>query len=146
MTNREREALDRFITGNYGEDQHKDAWGVCSHCGRNVTENEYTSGESTCCHSDVVGEEDYNLKQEPDEPQEEDLVTNDYVNFWRHGMGDNRPAVMVPIDAEGFESGKTWRQCVREYMEWQEDSGNQYWPNVWFISDHGNSVLLSLED
>lgn len=107
MTNREREALDRHITGNYGEDQFKGM---------------------------------------DEEPQEEDLVTNDYVTFWRHGMNDRNPVFIVPIDAEGFESGKTWQQCVREYMEWQEDSGNQYWPNVWFISDHGNSVLLSLEE
>lgn len=105
MTNRERESLDRHITGNYGEDQFRD------------------------------------YPEEPDEPQEEDLVTNDYVTFWRHGMSDRQPVIMVPIDAEGFESGKTWQQCVREYME-----RTQFWPDIWFISDHGNYVLLSLED
>lgn len=32
---------------------------VCSKCGRTVTQAEYNSGESTCCHEGVVAEEDY---------------------------------------------------------------------------------------
>lgn len=32
---------------------------VCSWCGRTVTEREYSSGESTCCHKEVTAEEFY---------------------------------------------------------------------------------------
>jgi hypothetical protein len=32
---------------------------VCFRCGRTVTEAEYSCGESTCCHADVIPEEEY---------------------------------------------------------------------------------------
>jgi len=32
---------------------------VCSECGNNMTEGEYSSGRSNCCKADVCGEEDF---------------------------------------------------------------------------------------
>lgn len=71
---------------------------------------------------------------EPDEPQEGDLVTEDHQRFFRFGMNDRWPVVRVSEDED-------WRIHVKAYMD-----RAMYWPNVWFISDHGNAHLLSLED
>ena len=32
---------------------------VCSDCGKTVTEDEYSKGDTDCCQAMVVGEEDY---------------------------------------------------------------------------------------
>lgn len=32
---------------------------VCSECGRTVTQAEYSSGETNCCHAEVIPEEDF---------------------------------------------------------------------------------------
>jgi hypothetical protein len=95
-----------------------------------------------CGHPFPAGSEDdticpdclYGDLGEPDEPQEEDLVTDDHRQFFRFGMSDCRPVVQVP-------EAEDWRIHVKAYM-----NRTMYWPNVWFISDHGNAHLLSLED
>ena len=87
------------------------------------------SEDDTICPDCLYGELD-----EPDEPQEEDLVTDDHQRFFRFGMSDRRPVVQVPEDED-------WRIHVKAYM-----NRTMYWPNVWFISDHGNAHLLSLEE
>jgi hypothetical protein len=68
------------------------------------------------------------------EPEEEDLVTADHRQFFVVGSSNRRPAVTVP-------DGDDWRPYVRDFMEKE-----RFFPNVWFISDHGNSHLLNWED
>ena len=34
---------------------------LCSNCGRTVTENEYCSGETTCCKALVIVEEEHGI-------------------------------------------------------------------------------------
>lgn len=65
-------------------------------------------------------------------PTYEDLVTEDHRNFYRYGMDDRKPVVSV-------EDGDDWRAAVKAYMD-----KTRYWPNVWFISDHGNAHLMDL--
>ena len=96
---------------------------ICSHSFQTSSEHE------TICPDCLYGD-----LGEPHEPQEEDLVTDDHQRFFRFGMSNRKPVVQVPEDED-------WREHVKAYMD-----RTMYWPNVWFISDHGNAHLLSLED
>jgi hypothetical protein len=69
---------------------------------------------------------------EPDGPEDEDLVTKDHVHFYEHGGPRRGPVVTV-------ELGQDWRRAVVAWMREQ-----QFYPNVWFLSDHGNAHLLDL--
>ena len=37
--------------------------------------------------------------------------------------------------------GEDWREAVKAYCDAQ-----QFWPNVWFVSDHGNAHLVDMLD
>lgn len=74
------------------------------------------------------------VEEEPDEPAEGDLTTEDHIRFWQHQYGYRVPVVIVPGEED-------WCPHVKAWMDKE-----QYWPNVWFCSDHGNWLLLSLED
>lgn len=83
------------------------------------------------------------------EPEEDDLRTDDHVNFYQNGkrvltlqvrekprrVGESWPT----RDAEEGELSdeQIWKQ-LREYME-----RTGFFPNVWWISDHGNAHLLT---
>lgn len=66
---------------------------------------------------------------EPSEPDEDEITTEDHRHFYCF----RRCIVTVGDDDE-------WQAAVKAWMEKE-----QYWPNVWFISDHGNAHLLSLD-
>jgi hypothetical protein len=68
---------------------------------------------------------------DPDEPEECDLVTYDHVYFWEVGGTTGQPVLIV---GEGQELWPT----LEAYMDAQE-----FWPNVWFVSDHGNAHLMT---
>ena len=70
----------------------------------------------------------------PDEPQEGDWVTEDHVTFVQYGYLNQQERGLVVRD------GKDWRAVLRAAMD-QE----QFWPDVWFLSDHGNWHPLSVE-
>jgi hypothetical protein len=70
-----------------------------------------------------------------DEPEEDDYVTTDHRHFYQYG----KLAVTVPMKDE-FEA-EDWRPHVAAHM-----NTNLYWPSVYLISDHGNSILLSMVD
>lgn len=72
---------------------------------------------------------------EPTEPDEEDLVTEDHRRFYSHG-GASRLAVEVDE-----ERGWDWQTTVRDWME-----RNNFYPNVWQLDDHGGFTLLSWDD
>lgn len=65
------------VNKDKGEEPHHGA--VCNNCGRTVSMNEYTSGESKCCKNDVVSEEEYGNKD-----------TTDYKNFGK-GAKSQKP-------------------------------------------------------
>jgi hypothetical protein len=73
---------------------------------------------------------------EPGEPEEGDYVTEDdascaVMHFREHGTGKLQLSVKV--------DEKDWRRAVKDHMDRE-----QFWPNVWFVSDHGNAHLLSV--
>lgn len=80
------------------------------------------------------GEVEQEEEEEPEYQLEEgDWVTEDHRTFREH-LGGSRS---VPIEVGDDED---WRDVVKERME-----ADQFWPNVWSLSDHGNLHLLSLE-
>lgn len=98
--------------------------GECPDCQEPIPDECEAGDECEGCGH--VFKEDYKL----DEPDEDDYVTYDHINFYQYGK------VVVSV-----EDGYDWKNAVREHMKTQ-----QFWPSVWAISDHGNSVLLSLQD
>lgn len=74
-------------------------------------------------------DEDQDSDDEPQEPEEGDWVTEDHITF--RVVGERR-TMIVP-------DGEDWRAALRERME-----AEKYFPNAWFISDHGNAHLLDL--
>jgi hypothetical protein len=67
------------------------------------------------------------VSDEPLEPEPEDWVTEDYVNFSAHESLARWQAT----------SPETWAKELAEHM-----TESNFWPNVWHVSDHGNYELL----
>lgn len=106
----------------------KDAWvgsstGTCSECLQVIIANSAPEDEED---DEPEGEP----LPEPTEPEEGDWVTDDYIKFREFGI--HRFFNVPP--------GERWQHTVSARM--QKES---FWPNVWFLSDHGNYELLSLE-
>lgn len=97
---------------------------------------------------------------EPTEPQEDDITTTDHETFYQngkpvlwltaYGVSDdydrvlekgNRWVLALNNGTQITILAKTCEQAVRQYME-----RSQFWPNVWFISDHGNAHLMTLTE
>jgi hypothetical protein len=92
----------------------------CDCCGQLF---EAGSEDNDTCASCVHGESDV--------PEEGDLVTEDHRRFYEIG-GTRGPALVVGEHDD-------WRQAVMAHMDAQ-----QFWPNLWFRSDHGNMHQLLL--
>jgi len=93
---------------------------------------------------------------EPTEPQEGDITTSDDRHFYMHGK------LCLEL-IEGHSSGEYWRahkghmsrgatwidlgrfasveQAIKAYMVLEN-----YFPNAWTISDHGNAHLMDLTE
>jgi hypothetical protein len=85
-------------------------------------------GNQTLSCSDCGRELDYHTEQ-PDEPEEGDLTTENFCEWFQ----DGKKVLVCETDE--------WATEVKAYMD-----RDQFWPNVWWISDHGNPHLLTLED
>lgn len=98
----------------------------CSICDQEI---EADSTTETCpeCLRVVVA----NSVEEPDEPDEGDWITEDHIVFRECG---GKGVIRIPL-------GGPWQPAVRDRMERE-----QFWPNVWLLSDHGNYHLMSLDE
>lgn len=74
-------------------------------------------------------------EEEPSEPEEGDWVTKDYHEFTQHQYPNAHRDRVILNDEDN------WREALKAIME-----VDQFWPNVWHLSDHGNWLLLSLEE
>jgi hypothetical protein len=121
-------------------DDEDDSDDVCSECGETLDKD--CMGEMRCPNCDGPcphcydgggpgADDDDDSDSEPDEPEDEDWVTEDHVTFREQG---GRGVIVVP-------DGQDWRTVVKARME---EEG--FYPNVWFISDHGNAHLLNVDD
>lgn len=67
----------------------------------------------------------------PSEPEEGDYTTSDHRHFYQYG----KRVLTAPAGAE-------WDVVVMLLMEHME--AQSFFPNVWFISDHGNPHLIDI--
>lgn len=74
----------------------------------------------------------YGGDEEPSEPEEGDITTADHVHFYCNGK-------LLPIDLTRDSTTEDMWKALRGYM-----AATHYWPNVWFISDHGNAHLMTM--
>ena len=65
-----------------------------------------------------------------DEPEEGDYTTEDHGHFYQFG----KLTVVVSEDEE-------WPHTLKTHMDHE-----RFWPNVWFVSDHGNAHLIDMFD
>lgn len=64
------------------------------------------------------------------EPEDEDITTSDHRRFYQSHK------LWLEIDED-----EDMVAAIQARME-----KDRFWPNVWFISDHGNAHLMSLTD
>jgi hypothetical protein len=79
-------------------------------------------------YGDEDGEAEDEESDEPTEPEEDDITTTDHVRFYQNG----KLVLTVEEDAD-------YVTALQLYME-----SENFWPNCWFISDHGNAHLLEI--
>ena len=100
------------------EDREGCLTGLCEEC--SATRCQECEEDLSCCTCD------------PDEPEDEDLVTKDYETFYRAGMS-GRVAFTVP-------HGEEWQDAAKRYME-----KTQYWPSVWLEEERGGYTNITVE-
>ena len=66
----------------------------------------------------------------PHEPEEGDITTEDHRHFYQYGK-------LVLTVGEDVDH----KPALREFMKREK-----FWPNCWFISDHGNAHLIDLSE
>ncbi len=62
-------------------------------------------------------------------PEEDDITTSDHSRFYQNGR------LVIRLDRDVSETSM-WRH-IENYMK-----KSKFYPNVWFISDHGNAHLM----
>lgn len=109
---------------------------------------------------DATDSHECTADSEPTEPEDGDITTSDHETFYQngkrvlwltaHGVSDDHDRALEPGDRWVLRLDKgrqitviasSCEQAVRQYME-----RTQFWPNVWFISDHGNAHLMDLSE
>jgi hypothetical protein len=105
-----------------------------------------------------VVKEDDNDDEEDEGPQEDDITTEDHQNFYQNGRQVFEVTEAVDggylLLIKGVQFGgkrdrsgagnkvfKTVEAAVKAYMD-----QDQFWPNCWFISDHGNAHIMKLTE
>lgn len=95
-------------------------------------------------------QDEHICEPEDDEPSEDDITTEDHEKFYQSGRlvlryyPEDGTANYLPSSAPDWRLLGTFDNCeaaVRAYME-----KVQFWPNVWWVSDHGNAHLMDLTD
>lgn len=122
------ECLPDGVTMNSDEvspifaDSEWDSAPVCDACG---AEHDYV----TVLESDDEDTDDDNDDEtEPTEPEEGDYTTTDHKHFYQYGK------LVLDLDEDDDHIAALNAHMDRE----------QFWPNAWFISDHGNAHLMTL--
>lgn len=104
---------------------------VCDACGTGLTDGLYTCG----CN---------------DQPDEDAITTKDHVKFYQYGklvFTYNAEGNVINIVANGqharkFIQDETIRNAEAAIRRYCDET--QFWPDAWFISDHGNAHRIDL--
>lgn len=111
---------------------------MCQRCGKLTDDPDEINRCLGCdevfcdnCYDTSLGDgcQSHDTPTEPSEPSEDDLVTDDHERFYSGG----KLQLTVPADA-------STRQMWEEIDQWM--GREQFFPNVWSISDHGNAHLM----
>lgn len=106
--------------------------------------------------AEALDDDEQEDDDEPTEPQEDDITTGDHQRFYQNGRLvlrlDNPDAESGDSDAGHYTylaPGMRWRnlgtfECCEDALRAYMDA-TQYWPNCWFISDHGNAHLITFD-
>lgn len=110
---------------------------ICPECQRNSLQPILDSDDDPDVEFDIHADpepdpDDFAEVEEDDPPDEDDLLTEDCVQFFRKDFEHHGPVLVVSEDADR-------RREVKRFM-----LREQWYPNVWLVSDHGNFHLLSL--
>lgn len=97
-----------------------DALGLCGDCAEAGCDE---TGQSECMRDDAYGG--------GDEPAEGDWVTSDHINFYEQG-GTGK--LLFSVDPDEDMEAAIEREMQRQ----------GYFPDVWWISDHGNPHRIDL--
>ena len=76
-------------------------------------------------------------QREDNEPQEGDYVTENHINWYEAGTG--KPLLTTADPDDPHSSASNMVELLKQHMEEQ-----QFWPNCFWISDHGNAHRISL--
>jgi hypothetical protein len=92
----------------------------------------YEGAPISCAQCNTQIESAYGNPESEDgegEPDEGDITTTDHKSFYQYGK--------LYLEATG--DGEHWASELKARMD-----ADSFWPNVFSISDHGNSCLLDL--
>jgi hypothetical protein len=113
------------------------------------SEELYARFVAECIEDATADHECSSEDEEPSEPQEDDLTTEDHAKFYQNGRRVLQCVDEGPIWTYRPSSASPWIKlgsfgddhvaAIRAYMD-----RVQFWPNAWFISDHGNAHLMDL--
>lgn len=95
----------------------------CNECGSTVRKN-----EEKAVYEDVEHVDEF-----PETPQSDDIVISS--NGWRYNVGSE--------DYGHLGTFEEWDDAIRTVKDWMEE--NQHWPQLWFMSDHGNYSKIDAE-
>lgn len=70
------------------------------------------------------------------EPSEGDITTDNYIDWFCEGK---KILTTIKPNTPYTECADDWRERL---WDWMERAG--WWPNVWFVSDHGNAHLVDM--
>jgi hypothetical protein len=120
----------------------------CDECGETIPSSESSMANKYHAESCSLYEGEATDNDEPQEPEEGDITTSDHELFYQYG----KLWLTVPLaQYSTFKKGEQIMETSDERMDWRKAvqsqmERDQFWPNVWFISDHGNVRLLSLSE
>jgi hypothetical protein len=81
---------------------------------------------------ELFDDEHDHLDPLPTEPADDDLVTSDYLKFYRHGFRHKGPVVEC-------REGDKWATAVEAYCDREK-----FWPDVWFVNERGDLDLIDM--
>jgi len=132
------------IARKSGTDQHGNRWvefevdyqaeqepGECCLCGAELESGWVClDGGDECCEKHVE-----NIDAEATEPLEEDYTTTDHIHWYQYG----KLALTTAEHNDPHTSADNAYAMVTAHMDVAK-----FWPNAWFVSDHGNTHLIQL--
>lgn len=130
---------------------YEDANLICNACDERI--------QSAYAEPEDEDTDENGIPNDPTEPEESDITTSDHKHFYQDGK------LWLTVTEESTETVQC-TECNKidqDDQDWCDEhtgkrgismsdqvkakmESDQFWPNVWFISDHGNAHLMSLDD